>query len=81
MPTYEFTITAPATISARVKIEADSLESAHEIALSPDFYENLCDHPESGKFELDDGNTIDEVYLPDPSDFEVSEEPAAPKPR
>lgn len=66
MPKFEFTITAPATISARVSIEAATIAAAQEIALRPSFYEN----PENARFELDEENVIDNVYLPDEDDFE-----------
>lgn len=72
MPEFEFTITAPATMSARVKVEAETIQEAREIALHSDFYND----PEKANFELDDGNIIDEVYLPDPSDYEVTEDNA-----
>jgi hypothetical protein len=66
MPRFEFTITAPATQSARVSVEAETIEEAQAIALTPSFYEN----PENATFEMDEGNTIDDVYLPDESDYE-----------
>lgn len=67
MPVFTFTITAPATQSAQVVIEANSLDEAHNIALSPEFYED----PEKAQFTFDDGNIVSEVYLPDPSDFTI----------
>jgi hypothetical protein len=75
MPRFEFTITAPATQSARVSVEAETIEEAQAIALTPSFYEN----PENATFELDDGNAIGEVYLPDEDDYEEapSEDDAA----
>lgn len=68
MPTFEFTITAPATVSARVSVEADTIEEAHEIALQPSFYQD----PDNARFELDEGNIVDDVYLPDASDYVVA---------
>ena len=74
MPVFEFTITAPATMSARVKVEADSIEDAHAKAVTRDFREN----PDNKvKFELDDGNDVRGVYIPDENEYEVSD---APKP-
>lgn len=67
MPEFEFTITTNITASARVRVEADTIEKAQEIALQSDFYND----PEKAKFEPDEGNAIDEVYLPDCSDYEV----------
>ncbi|WP_327211095.1 hypothetical protein [Rhizobium leguminosarum] len=66
MPRFEFTITAPATQSARVSIEAETIEEAQAIALAPSFYED----PDNAKFEIDEGNPIHEVYLPDEDDYE-----------
>ena len=70
MPKFEFTITAPATISARVQVEADTIEEAHAIALNPEFY----NQPENATFELDEENTIDVVYLPDDVEYNVVDE-------
>jgi len=67
MPEFEFTITANVTTSARVRVEADTIEAAQEIALHSDFYND----PEKAKFELDEGNTMDDVYLPDKDDYEI----------
>jgi hypothetical protein len=66
MPRFEFTITAPATQSARVSVEADTIEKAQAIALEPSFYGD----PDNAEFKLDDGNSIDDVYLPDEDDYE-----------
>lgn len=66
MPKFEFTITAPATMSARVSVEAATIAEAQEIALRPSFYEN----PENARFEMDEENLIDNVYLPDEDDYE-----------
>lgn len=73
MPEFEFTITANITASARVRVEADTIEEAQEIALRSDFYND----PEKAKFEADDGNELDDVYLPDRGDYEIVS--AAPK--
>lgn len=67
MATFEFMITAPATMSALVAVEAETIEEAHKIALKREFYEN----PVNANFKLDEGNTIKGVYLPDASDYEI----------
>ncbi len=73
MPKFEFTITAPATISARVTVEAETIEEAHEIATSREFYED----PKNAQFKLDEENMVDEVYIPDHDDYEeIPESPA-----
>lgn len=69
MPEFEFTVTAPATISARVKVTANTIEAAHEIATRNSFV-NDPDNPI--EFTLDDGNMIDEAYIPDSSDYEIT---------
>lgn len=69
MPEFEFTVTAPATISARVKVTANTIEAAHEIATRNSFV-NDPDNPV--EFTLDDGNMIDEAYIPDRSDYEIT---------
>ena len=70
MPKFAFSITAPATVTARVCIEADSIEEAQAMALTRSFYTD----PDNAQFELDDGNDIRDVYLPDDEDYEVIEE-------
>jgi hypothetical protein len=67
MPEFEFTITANITTSAKVRVEADTIEQAQEIALHSNFYND----PEKAKFEVDEGNTLDDVYLPDREDYEI----------
>jgi len=67
MSIYKFMITAPATVSAVVSIEAGSLQEAHEIAVSPAFYND----PDVATFALDDGNPLQEVYIPDVTDYEI----------
>jgi hypothetical protein len=67
MPEFEFTVTANITTSARVRVEADTIEEAQEIALHSDFYNDA----EKAKFEADEGNTLNDVYLPDKDDYEV----------
>jgi hypothetical protein len=66
MPRFEFTITAQATQSARVSIEAETIEEAQALALTPSFYQN----PDNARFEIDEGNPVDDVYLPDENDYE-----------
>lgn len=65
MPVYRFAITVPATMTAQVEIEADSIEEAQEMALRPSFYQD----PGKAKFELDEGNAVQDAYLPDSDDF------------
>lgn len=65
MPEFEFTITANVTTSARVRVEAETIEQAQEIALQSNFYND----PEKAKFEVDEGNPLDNVYLPDKDDY------------
>lgn len=72
MPEFEFTITANITTSARVRVEADTIEEAQDIALHSDFYND----PGKAKFEVDEGNQLTDVYLPDKDDY--IELPAAP---
>ncbi len=74
MPVFEFDVTVPATMTARVSVEADTIEEAQEKALQPSFYRD----PAKARFELDEGNTLRDAYLPDESDFEVVDD-AAPK--
>lgn len=64
---FEFQITAPATMTATVRVKAKSIEDAQEIALTPSWYRN----PENAQFELDEGNILRDVYLPDEDDWEV----------
>lgn len=71
MSKFRFTITAPATVSAVVEVEADSIEEAHAIALAPSFYND----PEKASFYPDDENKLREVYLPDESDYEQIDAP------
>jgi hypothetical protein len=73
MPVFKFAITVPATMTAQVEVEADTIEEAQDKALSKDFYRD----PEKASFELDEGNALDGAYLPDEDDYEV-EEAAAP---
>jgi hypothetical protein len=70
MPEFAFTITANVTVSAQVRVEADTIEEAREIALQSDFYND----PEKAKFELDEGNAYDAVYLPDSEDYAIISE-------
>jgi hypothetical protein len=61
-------------MTARVKVTADSIEEAQQIAQRPAFFND----PEvQAKFELDEGNVTSEVYLPDSEDYE--EVAASPK--
>lgn len=72
MPKFEFDITVPATQTARVQVEADTIEEAQEIALRPSFYRD----PKNATFEMDEGNTLDDAYLPDESDYTQVDAPA-----
>jgi hypothetical protein len=67
MPEFEFTITANITTSARVRVEADTIEEAQEKALHSDFYRDT----EKAKFVVDEENVLSDVYLPDADDYEV----------
>jgi hypothetical protein len=69
MPEFEFTVTAPATISARVKISANTIEAAHEIAIRDSF---VNDPVNPIRFTLDDENIIRDAYIPDSSDYEIT---------
>jgi len=69
MPEFEFTITHDATMSATVKVKANTIEAAQEIAQRPSFYTD----PKNGvKWELDEGNAIRDVYLPDEDDYQIT---------
>jgi hypothetical protein len=63
MPNFCFHITRNVTERAVVVVEADTIEDAHDIALDPDFYDDV-------PFCLDEGNDF-EVYLPDSNAYEV----------
>lgn len=69
MPEFQFTVTAPATISARVKVTANTIEAAHEVA-TRDSFVNDPDNPI--EFTLDDGNLIEDAYIPDMRDYEIT---------
>lgn len=76
MPDFEFDITKDVTMTARVRVTADSIEEAQAIAQKPSFFND----PEiQAKFELDEGNIPHEVYLPDADNWEdVSNTPPKP---
>lgn len=74
MPRFSFTITAPATVSARVEVDADTIEDARAKAVAPSFHQ---DPANKVHWELDDNLPARDVYLPDADDFE--EVPASPK--
>lgn len=76
MPKFRFTITAEVTASAEVEVEAASIEEAQDIALQRSWYTNSA----NAKFEMDEGNDLRDVYLPDASDFEVVAEAAPSSP-
>lgn len=67
MPEFEFDITKDVTMTARVRIKADTIEEAQAIAQQPSFFN---DPDIQAKFELDEGNVGRDVYLPDESDWE-----------
>jgi len=60
MPKYNVLLTADATVSTTVDVEADSPEAAEEKAL-----EEARDNPGAFNWTLDDGNAI-EPYCGDP---------------
>lgn len=66
MPEFQFTITANITTSARVRVEAATIEEAQQIALHSDFYQD----PTKAKFVVDEENILSDVYLPDAEDYE-----------
>lgn len=68
MPEFEFTITHDTTMSAKVKITANTIEAAHEIATRKSFVQ---DPENSIKWELDEGNEVN-PYIPDEEDYEVT---------
>ena len=66
MPKFRFFITADATMSAYVEVEADTFEHAHFIALAPSFYRD----PAKARFQLDDANDPRDVYGADEDAYE-----------
>ncbi len=72
MPTFEFAVTVPATMTAQVTVEADTIEEAQAKALQPSFYRD----PKNARFELDEENTLRDAYLPDEDDYQVVDGPA-----
>lgn len=66
MARFRFVITTEATMSARVEVEAATIEEAQRTALSPEFYLD----PQKVRWEPDEENDVREVYLPDENDFE-----------
>jgi len=66
MPVFEFDITIPATQTARVRVEAETIEAAQEQALAPSFYRD----PSKAEFKLDEENLPRDAYLPDEGDYE-----------
>ena len=73
MPDFRFTLTVPATMSAQVVVSADTIEKAQDIALQPHFFQD----PALARFELDEGNILQDAYLPDEDDYEIVD-PAEP---
>lgn len=72
MPKFLFTITAPATVSTIVEVEADTIEAAHALAVTPSFIQS----PERNlNWELDGDNMVRDVYVPDEEDYEVLPSP------
>ena len=71
MPKFSFTITAPATVSTKVELEADRLEEARAMAVNPSF---LLSPERSLNWELDD-NLVRDAYIPDEEDYEVLPSP------
>lgn len=67
MPNFEFTITHNTTMSAKVKVSANTIEEAHEIAIRPDYYQKA---ENAVQWSLDEGNEI-EAYIPDENDYEI----------
>ena len=63
MPKFAFHITRNVTETAIAVVDAETIDDAHEIALSPDYYEDA-------PFCLDEDSDW-EVYLPDPDAYEV----------
>jgi len=72
MPKFEFDVTVPATMTARVEVEADTIEEAREKALTPSFYRD----PANASFSLDEGNVPRDAYLPDEDDYSVVDAPS-----
>jgi hypothetical protein len=58
MPRYTFNVTRDTTETARVTIFADTIEEAHQLAITQEH-----------DYRLDDGSS--DPYIPDPSDYET----------
>lgn len=68
MPEFEFMITHDVTMSATVRVVANTIEAAQEIAQRASFHTD----PKNGvKWELDEGNEIN-AYIPDEDDYQIT---------